>query len=84
VAPRACRYVFALGEATEGWWNPDLSGSLFSELHAPVFLVGDPNSMGKSRYQQPPIVLPADAEKLASDRCAWVSRDASRMLGWRY
>jgi hypothetical protein len=86
VAPNACRYVFALGEASEGWWNPDLSGSLFSELHAPVLLIGEPKSMGASRYQQPPIVTPADALKqnLAGESCAWVSRDASRMLGWRY
>jgi hypothetical protein len=86
VQPKACRYLFALGEASEGWWNPDLSGSMFSELPAPIFLIGDPKSMGASRYRQPPIVTPAEAEKqhLASDSCAWVSRDASRLLGWRY
>lgn len=85
VQPDACRYLFALGEASEGWWNPDLSGSLFSELHQPIFLVGDPASMGQSRYQQPPIVTPAEAEKRhLAEGCAWVSRDASRLLHWRH
>jgi hypothetical protein len=82
-APRACRYGFAFGEVNEGWWNPDLSGSLFSELRAPVFLVGDPKSVGTSRYYQPPVVTPAEAEKLAAEKCTWLSRDASRLLGWR-
>jgi hypothetical protein len=85
VKPDACRYLFALGEANEGWWNPDLSGSMFSELPAPIFLIGDPASMRESRYRQPPIVTPADVERrhLAED-CAWVSRDAARVMGWRH
>jgi hypothetical protein len=83
-APGACRYVFAWGELNEGGWNPDIPGSLFSELGAPVFAVGDPKTVGGSRYHQPQVVSPKEAEKLAADKCAWISRDASRLLGWRY
>jgi hypothetical protein len=86
VSPRACRYVLALGEASEGWWNPDLIGSMFSELQGPVLLVGNPSDRGRSRYFTPPIITPQQMvqRKLVGQGCEWVSRDASRLLGWRY
>jgi hypothetical protein len=87
VAPHACRYVLALGETIEGWWNPDLTGSMFSELRGgPVVLVGEPSWVGRSRYYQPQVVRPDDAvkRKLVGQGCEWISRDASRLLGWRY
>ena len=85
VAPNACRYLLAFGEASEGWWNPDLMGSLLSELRAPVFLVGDTRVMRHSRYYTPPMVSAKGVEaRHLAEPCAWVSRDAAQLLGWRY
>lgn len=77
--PAACRFIFSLAEVADAKWNVDISATLYSEL--PTHLVlGDPEAVREWRF--PPHVTPAATARAAglSEGCAWVSRDAQRIL----
>jgi hypothetical protein len=74
----ACRYVLAQGEISEGSWNLDLMGSLWSELPEHV-IVGDAAEM--KRYRFPPRgIASKEGARFLDDGCSYVSDDARRMI----
>jgi hypothetical protein len=76
--PRACRFLFALDEVSDGRWNLDIMGALYSELPrheviAPAAALRD--------WRFPPHALTRDAAELfVDDGCSYFSEDARRAL----
>ncbi|HZS38895.1 MAG TPA: hypothetical protein VFF06_18810 [Polyangia bacterium] len=80
--PDACRYVLALDEISDGRWNLDILGALWSELptHVAVF---DParGSVNGWRFKPNAVSLADARARKLDEACAYVSPDARRVLG---
>ncbi len=76
--PRACTFVLDFSEVRLGRWNPDLTGSIWSEiprhevLVAPAVMAGWPRPLHA--------IDPARAKKTLAG-CEWLSEAAKRRLG---
>jgi hypothetical protein len=76
--PRACRFVLSQGEISEGSWNLELMGSLWSELPEHL-IVGNVDAMKQFRYP-PRAASPRDALRFLDDGCSYVSADARELV----
>jgi hypothetical protein len=75
--PSACAFVFDASEVTHGRWNPDLTGSIWSELPA-HFIVG--NTAPMSAWPRKLRVLDAQSARKALSGCEWISPAAQQSL----
>ena len=75
--PTACAFVFDASEVAHGRWNPDLSGSIWSELPAHI-IIGNPAEMAKWRRKMR-VLDPQSARKTLSG-CEWISPVAQQSL----
>jgi hypothetical protein len=76
--PRACAFVFDLPEVQHGRWNPDLSGSLWSEIPQHYVLVA-PSAM--NAWPRRLRALDPGHAGAALSGCEWLSESAKRRLG---
>jgi hypothetical protein len=75
--PDACEYLFDASEVVHGRWNPDVTGSLWSELPSHR-VIGEPFELAGWR-RSVRVISPAAAR--AAPACAWRSEAARRRLG---
>jgi hypothetical protein len=75
--PSACAFVFDASEVAHGRWNPDLSGSIWSELPAHT-IIGNPVEMAKWRRRMH--VLDPQAASKSLSGCEWISPAAQQTL----
>jgi hypothetical protein len=76
--PKACAFVFDAGEVQHGRWNPDLTGSIWSELPKHLVLAG-PGQMGG--WPRPLDTIDPGQAKKTLTGCEWLSEAARRRLG---
>ena len=75
--PRACSFVFDFSEVESGRWNPDLTGSIWSEIPQHQILIA-PRTMA-SWLRPLRAIDPVDAKKSLTG-CEWLSDAARRHL----
>jgi hypothetical protein len=76
----ACTLVLSYGEIADSTWNFDITGSLYSEVHAHLVLV-DQSMMTRfapTRRRVVPRWAPAESASIPA--CAWVSEPARELL----
>jgi len=76
--PRACAFVFDLTDVQHGRWNPDLSGTLWSEIPQHYVLVAPSVMNTWSRRLR--ALDPGQASTVLSG-CEWLSDSAKHRLG---
>jgi hypothetical protein len=75
--PSACAFVFEASEVTHGRWNPDLTGSIWSELPA-HYIIGDPARM--ATWPRKLRVLDPKSARTTLSGCEWISPAAQQSL----
>jgi hypothetical protein len=75
--PRACTFVLDFSEVRQGRWNPDLTGSIWSEIPQHRVLVAPRVMAGWPRPLQ--ALDPTDAKQSLTG-CEWISEAAKRRL----
>jgi hypothetical protein len=76
--PRACSFVFAFDEIAQGRWNPDITGTILSELPKPKVVVSP--AVMKS-WPRPLEALDPAIAKGSLLGCEWSSPAAQKALG---
>jgi hypothetical protein len=76
--PKACAFVFDLSDVAQGRWNPDLTGTMLSELRSP-YVVTSPALMNTWPRRLP--VVDTDTIRRSLSSCAWFSQAARKHLG---
>jgi len=76
--PHACTFVFDLADVQHGRWNPDLSGTLWSELPRHYVLVA-PSAM--NTWPRPLRALDPGQASGTLSGCEWLSDSAKHRLG---
>jgi hypothetical protein len=80
--PSACAFVFDLSDVRAGRWNPDVTGTLWSELPNHYVLASARTMRAWPRPLRALDASDPDAVKRMVSGCAWLSAAARKRLGW--